>query len=160
MHITIYLIKPARDRIISYPGLLLRRTETRMTVRTLWTEEMGPVDTGYVVFEPGDYLFEHFYSDRWFNVFELHAPDGRLKGWYCNITRPAIFHAESVESEDLDIDLFVSPDRTRILVLDEDEYAARGLALSDPPAHEAVQAALVELTRLAERGEPPFLAEV
>jgi hypothetical protein len=156
MDITIRLLKPAKNRTITYPGQLVRRTETRLLVRTVWTQEMGRVDLGPVTFEPGDYLYEYFYADRWYNVFELHAPDSRLKGWYCNITRPALLSATSIESEDLELDLFVSPARDKLLVLDEDEYNALGLAEHDPPAHEAAHAALHELQMLARRGAGPF----
>jgi hypothetical protein len=160
MLLTIHLIKPLKDQVITYSGELLWHDDAHMVVRTVWTEQMGRVDMGFVAFEPGDYLYEHFYSDRWYNVFELHAADGRLKGWYCNITRPAIFAGERIESEDLELDLFVSPDRSSVLVLDEEEYAARQLDRQDPAAHEAAQAALATLRDLAERGEVPFQAYV
>ncbi|NJN68647.1 MAG: hypothetical protein HC884_19035, partial [Chloroflexaceae bacterium] len=39
-------------------------------------------------------------------------------------------------------------------VLDEDEYAARGLTANEPEAHAAVVAALSELHDLAQRGWP------
>ncbi|OQY20658.1 MAG: hypothetical protein B6I35_10355 [Anaerolineaceae bacterium 4572_32.2] len=47
------------------------------------------MDLGYVALEPSDRWTECFYTDRWYNVFEIHAADDSLKGWYCNITRPA-----------------------------------------------------------------------
>jgi hypothetical protein len=117
---------------------------------------MGRIDLGFVVFEPGDYLDEYFYSDRWYNVYALHSPAGQLKGWYCNITRPAVFFLDTIESEDLELDLFVSPDRQTIMLLDEDEYAARGIEENEPVVHETVQAALYELRLRAERGDEPF----
>jgi hypothetical protein len=156
MYLTIRLIKPAKERVITYPGQLLQRSEQHILVRTVWAAEMGRVDLGFVAFEPDDYLYEHFYSDRWYNVFELHAPDGSLKGWYCNLTRPAVFHAESIDSEDLEMDLFVAPQRDSMRILDEDEYAALALEQTDPAAHAQVQAALAELQALARRGEQPF----
>lgn len=156
MMITVHLIKPAKDTTITYQGAVLKETATYRLLLAHWERER--LDLGYVVFEPGDQFYEHFYRDRWYNVYALHTADGVLKGWYCNITRPAVFSDDAIESEDLELDIFVAPDRRTILVLDEDEYAARGLALSDPEAHLAVQAAIVELHRLVEHGEEPFVS--
>jgi hypothetical protein len=154
MRITVNLIKPTKDKVITYRGELLERTATQILLYARW--ELGPVDLGYVTFEPGDYLYEYFYSNRWYNVYELHDPEGHLKGWYCNITRPAIFGIDSIESEDLELDLFVSPERRTIMLLDEDEYNARDLHTTDPAAHAAAQAAVAELHDLAWRGDGPF----
>jgi len=49
--------------------------------------------------------------------------DDRIKGWYCNLTRPARITADAVYAEDLALDLMVYPDG-RFRVLDEDEFAA------------------------------------
>jgi protein associated with RNAse G/E len=154
MRITVRLIKPAKDKVVTYRGELLERTDTMILLYAQWG--LGLMDLGYVAFEPGDYLYEYFYSDRWYNVYELHEPEGQLKGWYCNITRPAIFGTDSIESEDLELDLFVSPGRRTIILLDEDEYNARDLPTTDPEAHAAAQGAVAELKDLARRGEGPF----
>jgi len=55
--------------------------------------------------------------------------------------------------EDLDLDLWVSADRSAVLRLDEDEFAASGLAGRDPEAAAAAVAALDELERLARTEE-------
>ncbi len=65
---------------------------------------------------------------------EVRAADGTLKGWYCDITRPAAVTAGEVVVEDLDLDLWVSADRSLVLRLDEDEFEASGLADRDPQA--------------------------
>lgn len=153
--ITVHLIKPLKQIVIRYEGTLLERSDTYIFLHAQW--ERPPLDVGYVVFEPGDHLYEHFYTNRWYNIYELRSPAGVLKGWYSNITRPAVFGDNTIESEDLELDLFVAPDRQRILVLDEDDYAARGLETSDPVAHRAAWDTLNALRDLAERGEPPFV---
>lgn len=152
--ITIRLIKPLIDKVITYEGDVLLRGRSHILLLARW--QRPPIDLGYVTFTPGDYLYEHFYADRWYNVYELHAEDGTLKGWYCNVTYPAVFSATMIESEDLELDLFVSPNRTQMLVLDEDEYAARNLEASNPAAHRAALAALEELKELATQGAAPF----
>jgi hypothetical protein len=76
----------------------------------------------------GDRFIEAFYSDRWYNIFEIHdRVDDHLKGWYCNIGHPAVIEGETVSYIDLALDLLVYPDG-RQLVLDEDEFAALSLS--------------------------------
>jgi hypothetical protein len=154
--LTIRLLKPAKDQLISYQATLLHSTASYRLVRAHWSAQMGRVDIGYLVFEPGDYLLEHFYRDRWYNVFALYQADDQFKGWYCNLTRPAVFSAEAIESEDLALDLVVSADRSEVVLLDEDEYAALDLETHEPLAHASVQAALLDLRGLIARGAAPF----
>ncbi len=140
----------AGRQVIAYPGRVLRRDDRAIVLRTGW--DRPPMDLGYIVLEPGDRWTEYFYADRWYNIFEIRASDGRLKGWYCNVTRPACIGADEVAAEDLALDLWVAPDgETR--VLDEDEFAALPL----PPAErEAAQKALAELQAMVARKAAPF----
>jgi hypothetical protein len=153
-HRTIHLLKPDKGTTVTYAGELLRAGPGYALVRARWERER--VDLGYVTFEPGDLFLEHYYADRWYNVFELRSAEGALKGWYCNVTRPAAISDDTIVSEDLALDLFVPPDRRGLLRLDEDEFEALGLAAADPATHAAAYAALAELERLARAGEPPF----
>lgn len=157
MIFTVRLLKPGIGKIITYQGRLLHRTATSILLHARWERPL--TDLGCVAFAPGDHLYEHFYSDRWYNVYDLYTVDGRRKGWYCNMTRPAIFVEQTIESEDLELDLFIAPDRRQMQVLDEAEYAARGFAVNDPALHQAVQAALAELQYLARQGAGPFADE-
>ncbi|MEE8391699.1 MAG: DUF402 domain-containing protein [Anaerolineae bacterium] len=137
-------------QVIAYPGHVLQRDGSAIVLRTSW--DRAPLDVGYVVLEPGDCWTEHFYADRWYNIFEIRAGDGRLKGWYCNVTRPARISADEVTAEDLALDLWVAPDG-EMLVLDEDEFAALPLS---PPEREAAQNALTELQAMVTRRAAPF----
>ncbi|GHB64014.1 hypothetical protein GCM10010347_37540 [Streptomyces cirratus] len=102
-------------------------------MRAPWAAE-GVRDFGFVRFEPGDVFTEHFWRSRWYAVKEVRTGDGRLKGWYCDVTRPAVVRDGEVVVEDLDLDLWVSGDGASVLRLDEDEFAASGLAERDPEA--------------------------
>lgn len=152
--VTIRLVKPLKGRTIAYEGELLARTATSVVVQARWT--MDAVDLGLLRFAPGDLLVEHYYSDRWYNIFELYDGEGTLKGWYCNVTRPALITFDEVLSEDLELDLLVSPDRSQIRLDDEDEFAARLLERDDPAAYAAALAAVEELKLLVAAGAPPF----
>jgi hypothetical protein len=147
------LLKPGKGTVITYEGEPLRRDADSITVRTAWPGQ--PLDLGLIRLEPGDVFDEHFYADRWYNIFTLYGADGRLKGWYCNVARPAIIADDYVDSEDLEIDLIVAADG-RLRLDDEDEFLARDLERLDPAAHDAALAAVEELRGMVARGDPPF----
>lgn len=152
--VTVRLLKPEKRHTVTYQAEVMQMTPEYALVRARW--DRPRLDLGYVIFETGDIFLEHFYASRWYNVFELHSATGALKGWYCNVTRPAIINPEAIISEDLDLDLFVSARRDCLLRLDVEEFEARGLAQRDPQTYVAAHAALEELERLARAGAPPF----
>ena len=103
-----------------YPGKVLSREKTRLIIEARFQSE----DTVFhgISFNKGDRFLEAYYSDRWYNVYEIRdRADDRLKGWYCNVSHPAIFEDSQVSFYDLALDLLVYPDG-RQLVLDEDEF--------------------------------------
>ncbi|MFF8469631.1 DUF402 domain-containing protein [Streptomyces griseus] len=145
--LVVALSKAGRTKI-RYPAELVRDDGVRVTVRAPWAAP-GARDFGFVRFEPGDVLTEHYWRDRWFAVKEVRSGDGLLKGWYCDITRPAVLADGVLTVEDLDLDLWVSADGSTVLRLDEDEFAESGLAGRDPVAAGAAARALDDLERLA-----------
>jgi len=98
-----------------------------------------------VMLKKGDRFVETYYTDRWYNIFEVYdRDDGKLKGWYCNVGRPAVLTDGAVAYVDLALDLWVSADGKQT-VLDEGEFEE--LALGDPEREKAFTA-LAELQRL------------
>jgi predicted RNA-binding protein associated with RNAse of E/G family len=152
--ITVRLLKPGKGTTITYSGELLRSESGHILILARWDRPAH--DLGYVVFETGDHFYEHYYTERWFNIFEIRGTAGALKGWYCNITRPAQVDGDVISSEDLELDLFVPPDRQGILQLDMDEFIARGFERADPTTYAAALAALDELEGMARAGIEPF----
>jgi len=148
--ITVRKLDHAGRQVTAYPGQVLRRDGAAIVLRTGW--ERPPLDLGFAVFEPGDCWTEYFYTDRWYNIFEICASDGRLKGWYCNVTRPACVSADEVAAEDLALDLWVRPDG-EMLVLDEDEFMALPLSEAE---HQAAREALAGLQAMVARKAAPF----
>lgn len=120
-------------------------------MRAPWAGE-GVRDFGFVRFEPGDVFTEHFWRSRWYAVKEVRDAAGALKGWYCDVTRPAGLADGVLVVEDLDLDLWVPADGGEVLRLDEDEFAASGLERSDPVAAAAASAALDALEERARAG--------
>ncbi|MET8772631.1 DUF402 domain-containing protein [Streptomyces sp. NPDC004658] len=152
----VVLVKAGRTKI-RYPADLLADDGDRIAVRAPWAGS-GVRDFGFVRFEPGDMFTEYYWRDRWYSVKEVRAADGSVKGWYCDVTRPAVRSGTELTVEDLDLDLWRSADGRDVRRLDEDEFAASGLAETDPEAASAAVAALDTLQALAVR--PDGFAEL
>lgn len=148
--LTVHKLNHLGEEKITWPGRMLARSANAVVLEAAFTR--GPLDLGYVVLKPGDRFIEHYFFDRWYNIFEIYdVDDGAFKGWYCNVTRPAVLEANDLRAEDLVLDVFAPP-AGEALALDEDEFAA--LALADEDARQA-RAALNELLRLAAVGALP-----
>jgi len=118
--------------VLSYAGRLVRLDDDLALARCPWPHSKT-VDLDGLVIGPGDVLYESYYLREWFNVMRIESGDGTLKGWYCNITRPAVISERTISWSDLALDLLVLPDgRTR--VLDEDEFAELDLSPEDAQA--------------------------
>ncbi|MCL6671304.1 DUF402 domain-containing protein [Streptomyces panaciradicis] len=148
--LTVVLVKAGRTKI-RYGAGLLGDDGTRIAVRAPWAGT-GTRDFGFVRFEEGDVFTEYYWRDRWYAVKEVRDGAGALKGWYCDITRPAVLTGSELVVEDLDLDLWRSADGRDVRRLDEDEFADSGLRETDPAAAAAALAALEELEALA-RGD-------
>ncbi|RSS87268.1 GNAT family N-acetyltransferase [Streptomyces sp. WAC05292] len=149
--VAVALSKAGRTKI-RYPARVLSDDGDRITVRARWAAG-GVRDFGFVRFEPGDVFTEHYWRSRWYAVKEVRTGGGALKGWYCDITRPAAVAGGEIRVEDLDLDLWVSADASAVLRLDEDEFAASGLAVRDPEAAAEAVRALDALDRQARTAE-------
>ena len=134
-----------------YEGRVLSRTSQTVVLEAFFNRPDLPFQD--VVFKEHDRFVETFYADRWYNVFEIHDRDtDALKGWYCNICRPAILGDGSVSYVDLALDLWVAPDGKQT-VLDRDEFDALHLGPAERPS------ALDSLDRLQqsfETKQPPY----
>ncbi|MFI9613996.1 DUF402 domain-containing protein [Streptomyces sp. NPDC052023] len=148
--VDVVLLKAGRTKI-RYPAELLQDDGTRIVVRAPFAGT-GVRDFGFVRFEPGDVFTEYYWRDRWYAVMEVRGPSGVLKGWYCDIARPAVLSGTELVVEDLDLDLWRSADGRDVRRLDEDEFAQSGLTATDPEAAAAAVAALDALEELA-RGD-------
>ena len=148
---TIRKLDASGQELIRYSGDVIERTSDCVVVEAEYRHPN--LEMPGLTFRTGDVFVETHCSDRWYNVFEVHdGASGELKGWYCNITRPALIEDGQIEAEDLALDLVVRPDGN-FYVLDRDEFAELDLSDAD---REAAQAALIRLQSLAERMHGPF----
>lgn len=129
---------------------MLRQTAFHLLIHARW--DRAELTLPYVTFCPGDHFFEHYYTDWWFNIHEVRAPDGQLKGWYCNSCRPVQFDGMTLLSEDLELDLFIAPDYSE-RILDRAEFEVLSLSASD---RATALAHFRELKRRAQSREAPF----
>ncbi len=128
-------LNPQGEEMWRYEGDLLERGEDWLKVEALFDRDDRPfMDT---TLKRGDRFVETYYSARWYNIFAIYdRDDGALKGWYCNVTQPAVWTNGRVEYVDLFLDLWVGADGTQT-VLDEDEFDAA--ELNDDLRHAARQ---------------------
>jgi uncharacterized protein len=133
-----------------YEGHILRHEKNAVVLEAYFNRPDLPFQD--VVFKEHDRFVETFYTDRWFNIFEIHdRDDGRLKGWYCNVGRPATLGDGTVSYVDLALDLWVSADGSQT-VLDREEFEALKLDVSE--RNRALEA-LQELQERFESKGPP-----
>jgi uncharacterized protein len=126
-----------------YSGRVIRKSSHLIVLEAFFNRPDMPFHG--MVFAEGDRFIEAYFDNRWYNIFQLHDREhGTLKGWYCNVTRPAQFYPDRIDYVDLALDLLVFPDG-RQLVLDEDEFESLGL--DDDTRHHAL-GALQELQKI------------
>jgi len=121
------LKRDAQGQVVwQYTGKILERGENYVRLEARFNR----ADMSFmgVVLRENDRFVETFFTDRWYNIFEIHdREDEHIKGWYCNLGRPAVWDAPDVVSYvDLALDLWVAADGSQT-VLDEDEFTALGL---------------------------------
>jgi len=138
------LKKDLKGRVTwQYEGQVLRREPNAVVLEAFFNRPDLPFMD--VIFKQNDRFVETFYTDRWYNIFEIYdRDDGRLKGWYCNVGRPAVLSDDTVSYVDLALDLWVSADGKQT-VLDQDEFDK--LSLDDSESEKALSA-LADLRQL------------
>ena len=150
MKIKVQKKNPAGEVTYEYEGELLNRDANSITLEALFDRADMPFMD--VVFKTGDRFIEYYYTDRWYNIFVIQDRDNeKIKGWYCNIGKPAVIEDGIVSYVDLALDLWVSIDGKQT-VLDEDEFEA--LELNEELKAGALKA-LEELKDLFLNKKPP-----
>ncbi|MEP0806496.1 MAG: DUF402 domain-containing protein [Chloroflexota bacterium] len=121
MRITVLKKNLAGEVTWQYDGVVLQREPSFVVLEALFNRPDTPFMD--IVLKENDRFVETFYSDRWYNIFEIYdRDDGQIKGWYCNVGMPAMIEDGVVSYVDLALDLWVAADGKQT-VLDEDEFA-------------------------------------
>ena len=149
--LTVKKLNLNHELVIAYDGTVVERTADTVVLEAHFSRET--MDLGYAVLEHHDRFVEHFYADRWYNIFEIHSVhDDHLKGWYCNIAQPAVFSSATIEQIDLALDVWINPDGS-YHVLDREEFEALDL---DRTTRLRAQQAMGELLYLLYHHAAPF----
>src|SRR5258708_13637730 len=107
--VTVHKLDLRGELVVRYDAELTERFADGVRLEARWTRPELPL--GYTRFAPGDLFVEWFYTDRWYNIFEIPSPGGRLKGCYSNIAEPASIAAGGVANRALLPQLWVGPPR-------------------------------------------------
>lgn len=99
-----------------------------------------------------------FYTNRWYNVISMIRKTGIY--YYCNIASPSLYDGEAIKNIDYDLDVKVFPDKTSIL-LDEDEYISHGARFNyTPELKDVIEDQLKKLKILINNQSDPFNPQV
>ena len=140
--------------LLCWPASLLQHTPEFFQVEARFSHS-DRLQLDYALFERGDRFVEWFFTARWYSIYQIFGrADNLLKGWYCNVTRPAQVVSGEIHTVDLALDLWVAPDGTQ-QVLDEDEFADLQL---NPCEQAEARSALAELQAMAHSGTAQFAA--
>lgn len=103
-----------------YRGRILRIEKNSLLVEAFFN--IDDILFQGITIRRNDRSIERYYSDRWYNIFEIHdRDDDKEKAWYCNVTKPAVFCPGKIAYVDLALDILVYPDGS-YLILDYDEF--------------------------------------
>jgi uncharacterized protein len=146
--ITVHKRNAAGEITWSYTGRILARGDDFVRLEARFNRQDTPFQG--IVIKHNDRFVETFFTDHWYNIFEMHdRDDDQIKGWYCNVGKPVVWDApDSISYIDLALDLWVAADGSQT-VLDEDEFEA--LALDEKTRQQALEG-LLALKALFARG--------
>jgi len=73
------------------------------------------------VIRRGTISYEYYWTNRWYNIFKFHEPEGALRNFYCNLNMPPVFENEVLDYIDLELDVLVS-NQFEVEILDLEEF--------------------------------------
>ena len=145
-------LRPDGSQAYAWDGVVLRCDGHGIVLRAEFNVDL--VDLGFATFRRGDIFVEFYYWQSCFNVFQISASDGELKGWYANVGLPAELNVETGELcyVDLELDVWTHPNGESV-VLDQAEFDS--LLTERPDLAEAAGRGRATLLELVESGHLP-----
>ena len=118
--VIVYKLDHNGNEVWNYPGSVLLRDKEKVVIEAKFTKPDFLFNG--MVLKKDDTFIEAYYRNKWYNIMEIYdRDDGHLKGWYCNVTRPADISRWKIAYQDLALDLLVHYQGSSQL-LDEDEF--------------------------------------
>ena len=137
-----------------WPAQLLRQEGSLIVLDARFTEEVIHESLGTI--PCGTLSLEHYWLDRWYNVFRFAQPNGQLRNYYCNVNVPATFEDHILSYVDLDLDILVEPNFT-YRILDIEDFESNVRYYEYPPDVQInARRALDELVGMIETRAFPF----
>ena len=150
--ISVFKLDLSGSTVRRYDGRLVRRDDHSVVLEAPFVIDVEKYTLLDVVLKRGDRFVETYYDDRYYNVYAIFdRDDGQLKGWYCNLSRPAHLGIDTVSWVDLALDLWVWPDG-RSQILDQDEFDLLAL---DAEERAQVGSTVLHLQHEFSLGRPP-----
>ncbi len=159
--IFIYYFRPPSRELRIEAELLYEDDEVIVTSHILRGASKPLVIDGKVVIENGYRAVFAEYRKEWFDVAKVFRPDGTFTGYYADVNTPSESRPDGYWTKDLFLDLWIPPDRSKVYLLDEDEFsqALREGWMSAEEGERARKEA-ARLQELFKKGEfPPALLE-
>lgn len=152
-------LDPAGRETARYTGRVARVVpdEQWVEVEARWTTRS--ITSHGLDFQTGDVLREFFSPVLPFNAFAVYGSKGDVRGWYANVTYPALLdmggETPRLIWHDLYLDVIAFPDGSFVSV-DDDELESSGLARENPALHARIVAARDDLIRRLQSRQRPF----
>jgi predicted RNA-binding protein associated with RNAse of E/G family len=146
--VTVIKLNPQGKETWRYNGRILEQEQHRILIEAYFNR--SDMYFHGIHLRQNDRFIECYYDNRWYNIFEIYDhEDEQLKGWYCNITEPAIFDPGIIKYVDLALDILIYPNGA-YLILDEDEFAALDISKG---TRQNARNALNTLVQIIQNGE-------
>ncbi len=124
MNKTITVIKKDErsQPVFQYQAEILQQNEKGLLLSAVFG--LPSVVEGNITILKGDSFKEWYPYQKWFNIYQIHEENSaQVKAWYCNLCRPMLYHDDTLEFDDLALDLLVYPDGKQA-ILDREEFRA------------------------------------
>lgn len=103
-----------------YPGVIIENAQHAVVVEAYFNRK--DLLFNGVLLKENDRFVEYYSTIKWFNIYEIYDRDNqRLKAYYCNVTRPAVWKDGYLQYDDLALDLLIDS-KGKQQTLDEDEF--------------------------------------
>ncbi len=140
--LTVVKLNPQKQEVWHYDGKILSFDNEKVVIEAFFNRDDFLFNG--MMLKKNDRFLETYYFSRWYNIFEIYDRDNaELKGWYCNVTKPAQLTNGRLSYVDLALDLLVFADGQQY-ILDEDEFEALNL---DQVTRENALSGLAELQK-------------
>jgi protein associated with RNAse G/E len=154
MQITVQSLKYDRKPRRTWTCELLEQSGGLIYAAGVFEEAVSHAGLGNI--KRGTVSHEYYWTDRWYNVFRFHEPDGSFRNYYCNIAMPAEFRGKVLQYVDLDMDVIVWSDG-RHEIHDRDDFDRNSIKYGyTDEIKDKVEESLSELLTVVETRQFPF----